>query len=72
MLCRVLTDFLPFNRALSSYKQHFKYSRIDEIERIIEERRYHYAQEDETDEVGEKVICNLGHLAGSSDNHHVQ
>ncbi|KAM3578416.1 inositol hexakisphosphate and diphosphoinositol-pentakisphosphate kinase [Umbelopsis sp. WA50703] len=69
---QVLTDFLPFNRALSSYKQHFKYSRIDEIERIIEERRYHYAQEDETDEVGEKVICNLGHLAGSSDNHHVQ
>jgi ribosome assembly protein YihI (activator of Der GTPase) len=67
-----LTDFLPFNRALSSYRQHFEDDKIDEIERIIEERKYHYAQEDETDEVAEKVISNLGQLAASSNNYHVQ
>jgi hypothetical protein len=66
-----LTDFLPFTKALSSYKQLFEDDKIDEIERVIEEKRYHYAQEDEPDEVAEKVITNLGQLAGSS-NHHVQ
>jgi hypothetical protein len=61
-----LTDFLPFNKALSSYRHLFEDDKIDEIERIIEEKRYHYAQEDEPDEVAEKVITNLGQLAGSS------
>lgn len=56
---------------MTSYKQLFEDDKIDEIERIIEEKRYHYAQEDEPDEVAEKVITNLGQLAGSS-NHHVQ
>lgn len=56
---------------MTSYKQLFEDDKIDEIERVIEEKRYHYAQEDETDEVAEKVITNLGQLAGSS-NHHVQ
>ncbi|RUP43556.1 histidine phosphatase superfamily-domain-containing protein [Jimgerdemannia flammicorona] len=61
---RNLTDHLPLDQALSYYQRHLNDPGVENIERQIIEKRYHYAEEDEDDEVAERVVMQLGEIAG--------
>ncbi|RUS15211.1 inositol hexakisphosphate kinase/inositol pyrophosphate synthase [Endogone sp. FLAS-F59071] len=59
-----LTDHLPLDEALSFYRRHLNSPGVERIERQIVEKRYHYAEEDDGDDVADHVVHQLEQIAG--------